>query len=243
MGRESDGRIMGEEYIYSKPPLGSLADQEESINDDLVAWWVMNEGSGSHVNDISGNSNHGTTQADTAWVGGIHGPALSFDGTGDYVDAGNDTFGDSGFSVATWFMSDDVTNESRLYARGSNSGNNPTVQIITGGIRGIVGAAAEGGGGQVVGSSVAISNDIWYHVVMTFDKIRMKLYINGVEEADDAAATNIGITTETVFIGASVGTLSPHQGDISDVRVWSRTLTASDVQQLYTQQLKGIADN
>jgi hypothetical protein len=57
------------------------------INSGRVAWWRMDESSGSTVKDSSGKGNHGTIGGNPTWVpgGGRVGGALSFDGSGDFV--------------------------------------------------------------------------------------------------------------------------------------------------------------
>src|SRR3989344_5541950 len=78
----------------------------------LVGHWAMNEGSGSTAYDFSGNGNGGILQggmSSTGWVldtplsNGAY--ALEFDGTNDYVSAGNGSAlnitGD--VTIATWF--------------------------------------------------------------------------------------------------------------------------------------------
>ena len=59
----------------------------------LVGYWLFNEGSGTTVQDSSGNSNTGTLVNGPIWVTGRYGPGLNFDGVNDYVDVG------SGFSL------------------------------------------------------------------------------------------------------------------------------------------------
>ena len=58
-------------------------------NANLVANWPMKEGTGSSIADLSGNGNTGTITGAT-WVKTTGGDScLSFDGTDDYVDCGN----------------------------------------------------------------------------------------------------------------------------------------------------------
>jgi len=61
----------------------------EGDDDGLVAEWHFDEGSGSVLEDSSGNGNDGVIYGAT-WVEGKYGKALSFDGVDDYVDFGND---------------------------------------------------------------------------------------------------------------------------------------------------------
>ena len=50
-----------------------------------IAFWAMNEGSGSIIYDGTSNHNDGTIYS-AEWTQGINGSALSFDGMGDYVE-------------------------------------------------------------------------------------------------------------------------------------------------------------
>lgn len=55
------------------------------IQDDLIGYWPMDEGSGGTVADASGNSNDGAAH-DTSWVDGRYNSALEFDGVASFVD-------------------------------------------------------------------------------------------------------------------------------------------------------------
>ncbi|MHC4325139.1 MAG: hypothetical protein ACYSUX_12820, partial [Planctomycetota bacterium] len=58
------------------------------ISDGLVAYWPLDEGTGTTTADISGNGNNGTFVDAPAWVSGKFGGALDFDGIDDVVDCG-----------------------------------------------------------------------------------------------------------------------------------------------------------
>lgn len=53
-----------------------------SAEDGLIAYWSMNEGSGTTLNDTSGNNNNGTIYG-AEWTNGYSNSALSFDGIND----------------------------------------------------------------------------------------------------------------------------------------------------------------
>lgn len=57
------------------------------INAGRVAWWRLDEATGTVVKDSSGKGNHGAIGGNPVWVpdGGRVGGALSFDGNGDFV--------------------------------------------------------------------------------------------------------------------------------------------------------------
>ena len=55
---------------------------------DLVAYWQLDESSGSVAHDNSGNEYHGTliNMDDSDWVSGKIGNCLEFDGMDDYIE-------------------------------------------------------------------------------------------------------------------------------------------------------------
>ena len=69
-----------------KPIRGIRINKSHPLARGLVGYWLLNEGTGSKIFDLSGNGNTGTLQGDTHFVPGKFGSALDFDGTGDYVD-------------------------------------------------------------------------------------------------------------------------------------------------------------
>ena len=64
---------------------GLSAGVQAQSDDGLVAEWHFDEGSGSVVEDSSGNGNDGVIYGAT-WVDGKYGNALSFDGVDDNLE-------------------------------------------------------------------------------------------------------------------------------------------------------------
>lgn len=90
-----------------KPPAGTLIKPGHPQAQESVGWWMFNTGFGSTLYDYSPhtnweNRNHGMLNGPT-WVPGRDGPALSFNGTTDYVAIDNTdedfNFGTNSFSV------------------------------------------------------------------------------------------------------------------------------------------------
>ena len=54
-----------------------------------VSLWLMNEGTGDRVFDLSGNRNDGTLVNNASWTKGRFGSAIICDGTSDYIDCGD----------------------------------------------------------------------------------------------------------------------------------------------------------
>lgn len=214
------------------------------LREDLVGAWEPQFGpTGLVLRDVAENNNavlSGGMDA-TDWVVDENGYMLDYDGISEFTDLGPTTWDSSPFTLVMQFTADTPGTESRLFARGGLSGNNPSLQIISDGIRGIVGntAAAEGsGGGQVVGGSASISAGVSYQVALTLDGVRLKLYLDGQLIQDDAAATDIGSGTATkTNIGARTDTLSEHRGTIGTTLWYRRALNAAEISHLYRDSL------
>jgi len=79
-----------------KPIRGIRINKSHPLARGLVGYWLLNEGTGSKVFDLSGNGNTGTLQGDTHFTSGRFGSALQFDGDGDNVNFGNAIFSTGG---------------------------------------------------------------------------------------------------------------------------------------------------
>ncbi|MCD6156254.1 MAG: DUF2341 domain-containing protein, partial [Candidatus Atribacteria bacterium] len=64
----------------------TLTDYQVLLDEGEVGYWKFDEGSGSTASDSSGLGNDGTING-ASWTEGKYGQALSFDGSGDYVEA------------------------------------------------------------------------------------------------------------------------------------------------------------
>jgi len=69
-----------------KPPLGSVLNPDHPLAQGLVGCWLMNEGGGSKIYDLTGNTNG--TLMDVSWSSTEYGSALYFNGSTSKVDLG-----------------------------------------------------------------------------------------------------------------------------------------------------------
>lgn len=92
---------------------------------------------------------------------------------------------------------------------------------------------------------VGISDDItsagfftvnqWYHVALTYDGITARLYGDGVEVA--SGAKTWPLVREEAFIGRKVTQNIEHwAGQIDDVRVYDRVLSANEIKTIHAAQ-------
>ena len=170
--------------------------------------------------------------------------ALSFNGTDEYVSAGNSTTLDiaSTITISAWVKTTDQDSINNIVKK-DDAANNRSWNISWRG--------STGGGSRLVfwnwstdgtynylyttgapASNFADGN--WHHVIATYDGTAdtngAKIYLDGVlmsQGAVSRAGTGLKITTEPVLIGTDLN------GDIDEVAIWSRALDSTDVQRIY----------
>ena len=100
--------------------------------------------------------------------------------------------------------------------------------------------------GEIIGTpfGIATSNttlqlNTWHHIVMTYDGVQVKLYINGSLSATQLYSQPMNVAGNSgISIGESNqanGFWHYTDGKIDDIGIWNRALTTNEIQQLYTE--------
>ena len=77
-----------------KPIKSSIVNPTHPLAKGLVGCWLLNEGTGNKISDLSGHGNSGTIYGSPAWSAGPTGGCLEFvNGNSQYVNLGNSHFG------------------------------------------------------------------------------------------------------------------------------------------------------
>ena len=226
-------------WVYhNKPPMGWPLDLSEPINDGIVGYWLLNEGSGNKVFDLSGNGNTGTILGgDVIWAPGKFGSALSFPGTaGDYIDCGTglgSILGSSneGISTSMWFKTNrtEVPTNDGLYYLGTFAGAqgefaavifNDTILLLVDRLQ--------------KGNIAFTDTTSWHHYVSTYDGVRAKQYLDNVLVTNIAYSAVLDFTNLKTIIGGYFDDgIFTFDGLIDDVLIYNRALSASKIALLY----------
>ena len=214
-----------------------------------VAWWRMDENTGSAANDASGNGFSGTISGAT-FVTGKRNYALNFDGSNDYVNMGDVSiinFADyQDLSITGWFNRDTFDSDDTIVAKRNGltaDTDDGFVVYIDDSTDKLTFEVSESGGTaeyQIESASTFTASG-WNHFAVVWDDSSVsgtKMYINGVEvnvtRTGTLANVNDFDNTVDLRIGgeSDTDTDSPFDGKLDDIRVYSYALNQ--------QQINGI---
>ncbi|MBI2005406.1 MAG: hypothetical protein HYS80_01440 [Candidatus Aenigmarchaeota archaeon] len=200
----------------------------------LIAYWSMNEGSGTKINDNSGKGNDGTLN-NIVWVDGKFGKALSFDGSiTSWVNVNpNAINGLSDFTVEYWMKTSDAT-KSGTPVHGTNGGNNEFIGPFN------YRSAEIYVKDSSWGTGVALNDGQWKHIIITRNggTGEVRLYVDGVPRG--SATLNTGVLTINCFVfgqeqDSSCGGFEATQaflGILDEVGVFNRVLLENEISTL-----------
>ena len=192
----------------------------------LVAAYAFDEGSGSSAG-ASGAGSVGTISGATWNTGGRYGKALSFDGVNDWVTVADSNALDltTGMTLEAWVRPAaaggwrTVMLKERgadlAYALYSNSSANRP--------NGYAGAYS-------IDGTAALAQNSWTHLALTYDRVNLRLYVNGVQVGAQPTTFTMVASTGSLRIGGNNVWGEYFGGLIDEVRVYNRALTATEVQ-------------
>ena len=220
-----------------------------TLSKGLAAWWSFEE-TGDTARDLSGNGHHLSLHDATRPAGrsgkglGLSGAVTSF-GQCTLVKGLNlDTF-----TLVTWIQTSASSSHQALVSRESSSGFPSNYRLLLDGPDNLASTYRPGHvsldgqlstqsfqAGNVTGSSKAIDDGIWHLVVATGSAKQAKIWIDGkldtthtmatAFKADSVAPLDIGRS------GYQAAGGYPFRGILDEVRIYSRVLDSSEIQEL-----------
>lgn len=187
-------------------------------------------GSGTALNDISGQSNSGVlTNGPTFSTDG--GGSIAFDGTNDYISCTTNITLGSVFSMESFIFISSRTNGDII-----GSWNNPFRFLWRVNSDGYQLFAWNGGGPSQtrIGTSI-VSTGTWVYVVVTYDGTNLRFYNNAT--LTDTNAVGLSIANFTAMqIGANTYDNTYFNGRIANTRIYNRQLAAAEITQNFNVQ-------
>jgi hypothetical protein len=224
------------------PETGSPdASDAGDLSSGLVAFYKFDETSGTSAADSSGNNHTATLAGGATFSAGLQNNAVTLSGNNEYVSLpAGIVSGLSSVSVTAWVKLASNTQWNRIFDFGNdtttymfltpNSGTNLRFSITT------AGATSEE---QI--NATSLTTGTWEHVAVTLSGGTGSLYVQGALVAQSTTLTlnpnSLGSTMHN-WLGHSQFSVDPYlNGQLDNVRIYSRALTAADVQALYNGHL------
>ncbi len=204
----------------------------------LIGWWKFDEDYDTIALDNSGYGNHGTFVGDPQWVAGYDGDALEFDGSGDFLDCGdNPSLEISGaVSITAWIKVAVQGADHKVGGNqdGANGGYKMSVyndkiefEIRTSGNSAVLNRSVAGGTVLEVG--------VWYHVAGVYSLADgyIRTYVNGNLDRQLVTTEELGASPGTYYIGCEPFNTGSNNfnGVMDDIRLYSKALTQDEIKE------------
>lgn len=237
-----------------------LSSDAIAANPSLAAYFTMDNAEGTNLRDFSGNSSDGTliNMTNANWITSTAlydlRQSLDFDGVDDYVSLG--TSGNlqltNAVTVEAWVYPRSLSQWGAIFGNLQNNGTNESGfgMVLDGDTEEIVWWLQTVGGTPNDDANYprfTPTVDTWQHIACTYNGSEMKLYVDGV--LIDSKARNGEIDWSNLPIEARIGSYIDDDekyyfdGQIDDIRIWSRALTASQITESMNNHLWGTEDN
>ena len=207
-----------------------------------AGWWCpsLNPPGGTRLHDLSGRQNWGTltSMANDDWVVSVGRGALDFDGSNDGVLTNSaPAITTNAVTVCTWLNPSRLTRGDLVtrWVGGASSGDqfNLLYGLTSGKPQFYVAFGPSGGTNSGTGSAtMAIGR--WHFVTGIWTGSACEVYLDGVFQSRSTTAGTLRTTAGSQFsIGRNLSTDGYTQGQLDDIRIYDRALSASEVRQLY----------
>ena len=233
--------------------LGIKSSTRPNLSSKLVAYYKFNEGSGTTIyNGSIGSSLNGTLGTGSsapAWTNnGKFNKALIFNGTTSKIDLPNDIVSVSnirtnGITYSAWIKTSNNSQIQRIVGQQISNGysdySSGGLGINSSGKAQMI-SYDDSGSYKYMESTTTLQNNIWYHIVGTYNSSdqKMRIYINGELEGNPISI----VTFSRLFTNASnrIGLkdyVTPYSfvGSIDEVKIYNTALTDDEVKQDYNQ--------
>ena len=210
-------------------------------------------GSGTTWTDLSGSGNNGTLTGGPTFSS-VDGGSIVLDGTDDYTSISNNSllsFGTNSFTINLWIRRISGSSLVPIITSYNDYNSGYSTYFFAGIYVGAPGSYYDGftlltSGGSYITSllGIPITNNEWINVSITRSGGDFTLYKNGsIHSTASSTGLDWSGTGRPTLIGGGVAGISPFNGNISDVQIYNRALTAAEIAQNYNalQSRYGLA--
>lgn len=197
---------------------------QQVVKDGLVSYWTFNKAdiNGDTAKDVFGKNN-GTIKG-CKQVAGKYGEALEFDGASNYVEVPNDKSLElwERHTLEAWILQKESRSSRIIDKITAGTADGPHLDTHPG-------TVLRSCAGNCVSTKKNYSLNEWHHAVVTFDKGKVVLYIDGSPEGEGDVPSPLKGNQLSLKIGADSNGQNLFKGIIDEVKVYNRALTANEV--------------
>ena len=201
-----------------------------TVNSGLVHLW---SGDDDATDSVSGNN--GVMNGATFAPGKV-GRAFSFDGDDDYIALDQQPEIDNSFSIGGWVKFDEyrfnegqeIFNNNQFFMRKDPDFRGHEMSLFIH----LIGGGVE----QRVSSITSLAPGVWYHVFGISDGSFIRIYLNGVLEAEERRGGALWPTPVEPRIGSGDGldlSVNFFSGLIDELAIYKRALTGDEIASLF----------
>lgn len=231
--------LQDETRVYNRALSGAEVTQLYNWGPDPVAFWKMEEKTGTTISDSTGNGNTSSAfTGDVAWTTGKFGAGLKFDGSGDVVRIPETTITDIGattdsFTIGAWFRATGSGSIQEVLSKDINSGG-----YIRFGLNGsnVMFLQISDGTNTTLcnSSSLALNDGKWHYIAATRDVVadQLKGYYDGTLgcTATDTTTGSIANNADwSIGNGGTSYTQLPLTGAVDNAVIYRYARTAAQV--------------
>ncbi len=243
-----------QDYLFSSAQGSAVvlgAQDTSFLSNGLVGYWKMDETTGTSgpswtAIDSSGSGRNGTGAENAVVTSGKFGNGGGLDGSGDYLDMGDQTEHDLTFpfTLSAWINISQLPSvkgsDSEIMSKYGGAGTRQwTLGIGTDNVLYFFKShnGTNGEYGVISGHEFTSSDvNVWRHVVYSVDSQGVaNMYVDGslVESYTFSNTTIYTGASTSMRIGARALNSNYFKGTIDEARIYSRALTSSEVKSLY----------
>jgi hypothetical protein len=163
---------------------------------------------------------------------------MEFDGLSSYIEIDNQTDLDIGtFTYTVWFNANDVSGTQILlnkWDEGGSAGNGPIFRL-SGTELYFTSRRDDGTLIDFTTSGAGITADTWHYAVVTHNSTTVQMYLDGVAQTPTASANGTVQTNDRKMRIGGVRSSQTFNGTIDEVRIYNRSLGASEILEEYNK--------
>ena len=205
---------------------------------DTLAYYTLDQNSGTTAGDSTPNNNDGTASnsrifTSNTGTSGIINSGADFTQGDDEIVVNPINFGSNTFSAGLWARFDSTSSNQWLIMQTSGDDAFWRIVIFNGNIQFDLRDPNGENLYRETTSATPYADNEWHHFAFTFDSNRFRTYING-DEIHDVSAGTLGNMdfTDNLYVGSGGGTVY-YTGFIDEVAIFDTALTSSEVEFLY----------